>query len=544
MIRINENYTKLTASYLFADIARRVGAYVAANPGKPVIRLGIGDVTEPLPQVCIEALHSATDEMGSRGTFRGYGPEQGYPFLREAVARHDYAERGCAVEPDEVFISDGAKCDCANIQEIFSSDLRLAIPDPVYPVYLDTNVMAGRTGPSVDGRYKGVLYLESTPANGYVPDVPDAPADLIYLCFPNNPTGAVASRAQLTAWVEYARRNKAVILFDAAYEAYIRDPAIPHSIYEIPGARDVAIEFRSFSKTAGFTGVRCAFTVIPRSLKAWDDAGKEHALHALWTRRQTTKFNGTAYVVQKAAAAIYTDAGQRQTRALTDFYLGNARLIREAMARLGLPCSGGDNAPYLWVNTGHDSWEFFDLLLNKAQVVCTPGAGFGRCGQGHVRISAFNSRENVATALERIAEALTYGFKALFGTRRTVVNLARKCSSRAAITSAGILGRSSSNEGSFSFSTGASGAGMGACNSSGAGASRCSPNRACARNAVSAASSGHWLSPLGSVCCEPVESAWAATAPASRRSNSAINLFFFRRPRPRRSHRPWTQAPE
>jgi LL-diaminopimelate aminotransferase len=406
MIRINENYSKLTASYLFADIARRVGSYAASNPGKPVIRLGIGDVTEPLPPACIEALHAATDEMAARATFKGYGPEQGYPFLREAVALHDYAGRGCSVEPDEVFISDGAKCDCANIQEIFSTELRLAIPDPVYPVYLDTNVMAGRTGASLDGRYEGVMYLESTPENGYVPAVPEAPADLVYLCFPNNPTGAVATRAQLTAWVEYARRNRAILLFDSAYEAYIRDPGIPHSIYEIPGARDVAIEFRSFSKTAGFTGLRCAYTVVPKGLRAWDAAGREHALHALWNRRHTTKFNGTAYVVQKAAAAVYTDAGRRQARELTDFYLANARLIRAAMAGLGLPCSGGENAPYLWVNTGRDSWEFFDLLLTKAQVVCTPGIGFGRCGQGHVRISAFNSRENVVAALERISAAL------------------------------------------------------------------------------------------------------------------------------------------
>jgi LL-diaminopimelate aminotransferase len=406
MIRINENYTKLTASYLFADIARRVGAYVAANPQKPVIRLGIGDVTEPLPAACVEALHAATDEMGRRATFKGYGPEQGYAFLREAVAQHDYAARGCAVEADEIFVSDGAKCDCGNIQEIFSTDLRLAIPDPVYPVYVDTNVMAGRTGPGAKGRYEGVMYLESTPANGYVPAVPEAPADLIYLCFPNNPTGAVATRAQLTAWVDYARRNRAVILFDSAYEAYIRNPEIPHSIYEIPGAREVAIEFRSFSKTAGFTGLRCAYTVVPKSLKGWDAAGREHSLHALWNRRHTTKFNGTAYIVQKAAAAVYSEAGRQQTRALTDFYLANARLIREAVGRLGLSCSGGDNAPYLWVNTGRDSWEFFELLLNRAQVVCTPGVGFGQCGEGHVRISAFNSRENVVAALERIAAAL------------------------------------------------------------------------------------------------------------------------------------------
>ncbi|MEO6001671.1 MAG: LL-diaminopimelate aminotransferase [Opitutus sp.] len=406
MIRINENYTKLKASYLFSDIAKRVNAFVAENPTKPVIRLGIGDVTEPLPAVCVDALHAATNEMAQRATFKGYGPEQGYAFLREAVVQHEFAPRGCAIEADEIFVSDGSKCDCGNIQEIFSQDLRLAIPDPVYPVYVDTNVMAGRTGVNADGRYAGITYLDSTPANGYVPAIPNTPADLIYLCFPNNPTGAVATKAQLTAWVAYARQHKAIILFDAAYEAYIRDPQIPHSIYEIDGAREVAIEFRSYSKIAGFTGTRCAFTVVPKSLKAWDSAGKEHSVHALWNRRHTTKFNGVAYPIQKAAAAIYTDAGKAQTKALTDFYLGNAALIRAAVVKLGFTCIGGDNAPYIWVNTGRDSWEFFDLLLNKAQVVCTPGAGFGKCGEGHVRISAFNSRENVVAALDRIAEAL------------------------------------------------------------------------------------------------------------------------------------------
>lgn len=406
MIRINENYTKLKASYLFADIAKRVNAYVAAHPGKPVIRLGIGDVTEPLPPVCREALHAATDEMGARATFKGYGPEQGYAFLREAVQQHDYAARGCTIEADEIFISDGSKCDCGNIQEIFSTDVRLAIPDPVYPVYVDTNVMAGRTGANVDGRYQGITYLECTPANGYVPAVPSVATDLIYLCFPNNPTGAVATRAQLAAWVEYARKHQAVILFDSAYEAFIRDPAIPRSIYEIEGARDVAIEFRSFSKTAGFTGTRCAYTVVPKTLVAYDAAGNAHPLHALWNRRHTTKFNGVAYPIQKAAAAIYSDAGKQQTKALTDFYLGNAKLIRDAMTKLGFGCVGGDNAPYIWINTGRDSWQFFDTLLHQAQVVCTPGAGFGKCGEGHVRISAFNSRENVETALARIAAAL------------------------------------------------------------------------------------------------------------------------------------------
>jgi LL-diaminopimelate aminotransferase len=406
MIRINEHYTKLKASYLFSDIAKRVAAFQQANPDRNIIRLGIGDVTEPLPSVCTDALHAATDEMTKRATFKGYGPEQGYAFLREAIAQNDFKARGAQIEPDEIFVSDGSKCDCGNIQEIFATDIRLAIPDPVYPVYVDTNVMAGRTGLNVDGRYQGITYLESTPENGYVPAIPSVATDLVYLCFPNNPTGAVATRAQLTAWVEYARRNKAVILYDAAYEAYIRDPEIPHSIYEIEGAREVAIEFRSFSKTAGFTGTRCAFTVIPKSLMAYDAAGKSHSLHALWNRRHSTKFNGVSYPIQKAAAAIYTDAGKQQVKAMTDFYLGNAALIREAVTRLGFSCIGGENAPYIWINTGRDSWEFFDLLLNKAQVVCTPGAGFGKCGEGHVRISAFNSRENVAEALTRIASAL------------------------------------------------------------------------------------------------------------------------------------------
>lgn len=406
MIRINENYSKLKASYLFSDIAKRVTAFQQANPDKAVIRLGIGDVTEPLPPVCIEALHAATDEMSKRATFKGYGPEQGYAFLRELIAQNDFQARGAKIEPDEIFVSDGSKCDCGNIQEIFSNDIRLAIPDPVYPVYVDTNVMAGRTGPNVDGRYQGITYLESTSANGYVPAIPSVATDLIYLCFPNNPTGAVATRAQLSAWVEYAKKNKAVILYDAAYEAYIRNPEIPHSIYEIEGAREVAIEFRSFSKTAGFTGTRCAFTVVPKTLMAYDSTGAPQPLHPVWTRRHTTKFNGVSYPVQKAAAAIYTPAGREQVRAMTDFYLGNAALIRAAVTKLGFSCVGGENAPYIWINTGRDSWEFFDLLLNKANVVCTPGSGFGKCGEGHVRISAFNSRENVVTALERIGAAL------------------------------------------------------------------------------------------------------------------------------------------
>ena len=406
MIRINDNYTKLKASYLFADIARRVNAFVAAHPDQPVIRLGIGDVTEPLPPVCIAALHAATDEMANRTTFKGYGPEQGYAFLREAVAQHDYQALGARIEPDEVFISDGSKCDVANIQELFAADIRIAIPDPVYPVYVDTNVMAGRTGISADGRYPGLTYLDSTAANGYVPAPPAEAADLVYLCFPNNPTGAVATREQLTAWVAYAKQHGAILLFDAAYESFIRTPGIPRSIYEIEGARDVAIEFRSYSKLAGFTGLRCAYTVIPKSLQARDAAGNLHSVHALWNRRHTTKFNGVSYPVQRAAASVYSAEGRAQTKALTDFYLGNARLIRDALTGLGFSCIGGDNAPYIWVDVRRDSWEFFDLLLNKAQVVCTPGAGFGKCGEGHIRISAFNSRANVETALTRIAAAL------------------------------------------------------------------------------------------------------------------------------------------
>ena len=407
MIRINEHYLKLKASYLFADIAKRVNAYTAANPDKPLIRLGIGDVTEPLPEVCVTALHEGADELSKRETFKGYGPEQGYAFLREAIAKGDYASRGCGIAADEIFVSDGAKCDCANIQEIFAEvDLKLAIPDPVYPVYIDTNVMAGRTGRNVAGRYEGVAYLDCTPENNYVPAIPEGATDLIYLCFPNNPTGAVATREQLAAWVAYAKANQSIILFDSAYEAFIRDPEIPHSIYEIPGADEVAIEFRSFSKTAGFTGTRCAFTVVPKKLQAWDATGKAHSVHGLWNRRHTTKFNGVSYPVQKAAAAIYSPEGQAQVKAKTDFYLENAALIRTAITDLGFSCVGGDNAPYIWINTGRDSWEFFDLLLNKAGVVCTPGAGFGLCGEGHVRISAFNSRANVENALKRIAAAL------------------------------------------------------------------------------------------------------------------------------------------
>ena len=406
MILANENFGKLQASYLFSEIAKRVAAYQQANPEAKIIRLGIGDVTLPLAPACLEAMHKAVDELGHEATFRGYGPEQGYAFLREAIAEHDYHARGCDVAPSEIFVSDGSKCDCANIQELFAQELRIAIPDPVYPVYVDTNVMAGRTGAASEGRYEGLHYLESTSANSFVPAPPAETVDLIYLCFPNNPTGAVATREQLKAWVDYAKANKALILFDAAYEAFIRDPSIPHSIYEIEGARDVAIEFRSFSKKAGFTGVRCAFTVVPENLVAYAKDGSEIRLHALWNRRHTTKFNGVSYPVQRAAEAVYSPDGELQTTEQVDYYLGNAKLIRKGIEALGYTCVGGDNSPYVWVNVQGDSWAFFDKLLHEAQVVTTPGAGFGKCGEGYVRISAFNSRAKVEEAMARIAKAL------------------------------------------------------------------------------------------------------------------------------------------
>jgi LL-diaminopimelate aminotransferase len=408
MITINENYLKLQASYLFSDIGKRVQQFREQEPelGSQVIRLGIGDVTLPLPSVCIEALHQATDEMANAATFQGYGPEQGYAFLREAIALHDYQARGAAIAPDEVFVSDGSKCDTANIQEIVALDTRIAIPDPVYPVYIDTNVMAGRTGVYHSGRYANVVYLECTRANGYVPALPEQPVDLIYLCFPNNPTGATITRKQLEAWVEYALRQRALILFDAAYVAFLRDPSLPQSIYEIEGARKVAIEFRSFSKTAGFTGTRCAYIVVPSDCLGYDRAGNAVPLHRLWTRRHTTKFNGVSYPVQRAAAALYTAAGQKQVRELSDYYLRNAALIRQTVSELGYPCVGGENSPYIWVETGMDSWAFFDLLLRQAQVVITPGAGFGACGQGHIRISAFNDQAKVQEAMTRLQAVL------------------------------------------------------------------------------------------------------------------------------------------
>jgi LL-diaminopimelate aminotransferase len=402
--KINESYSKLTASYLFSEITKRVRAFATEHPDQEIIRLGIGDVTEPLPDACVQAFREAVDEMGVAATFRGYGPDYGYEFLRQPIAEHEFPSLG--IEPDEIFVSDGAKCDTGNIQELFATDVRIAVPDPVYPVYVDTNVMAGRTGEQVDGRYSGLVYLESTERNGYVPEPPSEPVDLIYLCFPNNPTGATATREELTRWVDYARRSRALILFDAAYVAFVRDESLPKSIYEIEGAKEVAIEFRSFSKTAGFTGTRCAFTVIPKACVGYDSRGAERPIHALWARRQSTKFNGVSYPVQRAAAAVYTEAGAAQVRALSDYYLQNAGLIRERMTRLGYTCTGGDNSPYIWIKTNVDAWEFFDRLLLEAAVVCTPGDGFGTCGKGYARISAFNSHENVERAMERVALAL------------------------------------------------------------------------------------------------------------------------------------------
>ncbi|MEW6512968.1 MAG: LL-diaminopimelate aminotransferase [Pseudomonadota bacterium] len=408
MIKINENYRKLQSSYLFSDIAKRVAAFSQANPAKKIIRLGIGDVTRALPEACVKALHAATDEMARDSSFRGYGPEQGYDFLREAIAKHDFQARGANVQADEVFVSDGAKCDTGNIQELFSLDCKVAVPDPVYPVYVDTNVMAGRAGDwnTATGRYDGLVYLDGNKANGFIPALPNQPVDVIYLCFPNNPTGSTATKAQLKQWVDYAKANQALILFDAAYEAFITDPALPHSIYEVEGAREVAIEFRSYSKTAGFTGTRCAYTIVPKECMAYTASGEAVALHALWNRRHTTKFNGVSYPIQRAAAAVYSPEGQTQVKELIGYYLNNAKYIREKMTALGYACIGGENSPYIWIDAKTDSWAFFDKLLNQAAVVCTPGAGFGKCGEGYIRISAFNSFENVKEAMERVSTIL------------------------------------------------------------------------------------------------------------------------------------------
>jgi LL-diaminopimelate aminotransferase len=408
MTRINEGYRKLQAGYLFPEIGRRVRAFQEQNPSAPIIRLGIGDVTLPLAPAVVDALREAVDEMGTPQGFRGYAPDQGYDFLLEAILADDYRARGVALEASEIFVSDGSKQDSANIQEIFGPDCRIAVTDPVYPVYVDTNVMAGRTGAAgAQGRYEGIVYLDGTEANGFVPGPPAQRVDLAYLCSPNNPTGAVATRAQLEAWVAWARREDAVLVFDAAYDAYIQDPALPHSIYEIPGAQECAIEMRSYSKRAGFTGLRCAYTVVPKALCGTSAAGERVPLRDLWARRQSTKFNGVPYPVQRAAAAVHSPAGRKQTQEQIAHYMGNAERLRAGLGGAGFRLFGGEHAPYIWMRTpdGLSSWECFDRLLREAHVVTTPGAGFGAAGEGYVRISAFNSRENVDEAIARILRA-------------------------------------------------------------------------------------------------------------------------------------------
>ena len=403
MLHVNENYSKIQASYLFTEIAHRVVAHQAANPDAKVIRLGIGDVTEPLAPAVVEAMHRAVDDEAGRAAFHGYGPEQGYAFLREAAAKADFQDRGVDVSADEIFVSDGAKCDCGNIQELFGGDVRIAVGDPVYPVYVDTNVMAGRTGANDAGRYSGLSYLVCDASNGFVPDPSAAEGcDIVYLCYPNNPTGAVATLAQLQRWVDWANASKSLILFDAAYEAFIRTPGIPHSIYECSGARSCAIEFRSFSKTAGFTGVRCGYTVVPKGLCAYAADGSAVELRPMWTRRQTTKFNGASYISQRGAEAVYSPDGREQCRRTIDFYLENGRIMKEALVSMGYSVTGGGDSPYLWVDVKGDSWAAFDAILKGANVVTTPGAGFGRAGEGYIRISSFNSRENVMEAVERL----------------------------------------------------------------------------------------------------------------------------------------------
>jgi LL-diaminopimelate aminotransferase len=409
MVQVNDNFLKLKAGYLFPEIGRRVSAFCEANPNADVIKLGIGDVTEPLPPAIAEAIHRAVDEMSNRETFRGYGPEQGYDFLRAAIAENDFRSRGCDVADDEIFVSDGSKCDTGNILDIFGTDNVVAITDPVYPVYVDTNVMSGRTGEADDdGRYAGLVYIPVTAENDFTPALPDQKVDLIYLCYPNNPTGTVASKETLKQWVDYAKANDSIILFDAAYEAYITDPDIPHSIYEIDGARDVAIEFRSFSKNAGFTGTRCAFTVVPKGLSGKTSTGESTPIHPIWNRRHCTKFNGVSYPIQRGAEAAYSEAGKKQIGELVSFYLENARLLREGLTAAGITVYGGVNAPYVWLKTpgGLTSWDFFDKLLDRGHLVGTPGSGFGAAGEGYFRLSAFNSRSNVEEAVERFAKSL------------------------------------------------------------------------------------------------------------------------------------------
>ena len=407
MAKINENYLKLKAGYLFPEISKRVRVFSENNPGKKIIRLGIGDVTLPLPPSIVKAMKDASDEMGTSTGFKGYGPEQGYSFLIEEIIKHDFNPLGINLSVDEIFVSDGSKCDTGNIQEIFSLDSKIAVTDPVYPVYVDTNVMAGRTGKvGSDGRYSGLVYLPCSKENGFQPDFPKEKVDLIYLCYPNNPTGTTITKSRLKEWVDFAKKNNSIILYDAAYEAFISDSSVPRSIFEIEGAKEVAMEFRSFSKTAGFTGTRCAFIVIPKELTGYSSSGEKVSINQLWNRRHTTKFNGVSYPIQKAAAACYSDSGKKEVKDNISYYMENARIIREGISKNGYEVYGGVNAPYIWLKTpsSTSSWDFFDQLLNKIQVVGTPGSGFGPSGEGYFRLSAFGKREDVVEAVERISK--------------------------------------------------------------------------------------------------------------------------------------------
>lgn len=404
MALINENYLKLPGSYLFSEIARRVEAYKSANPEANIIRLGIGDVTKPLPAAVIAGLHTAVDEMADEKTFKGYGPEQGYDFLLEKIIEFDFKTRGVDLAADEIFVSDGSKSDTANFQEIFSQNTKIAITDPVYPVYVDSNVMAGRSGTlGADGKWSDMVYIPCTAENGFVPQLPTEKVDLIYLCFPNNPTGTTINKTELKKWVDYAKANQALILYDAAYEAYIQEDDVAHSIYEIDGAKEVAIEFRSFSKNAGFTGTRCSYVVVPKQVMGYTEAGEPVEINKLWNRRHCTKFNGVPYIIQKGAEAVYTEAGQAQIKALVAYYMNNAKMIREGVASTGIEVFGGVNAPYIWLKTpaGMDSWTFFDKLLNEVNIVGTPGVGFGPSGEGYFRLTAFGSKENTEEAIRR-----------------------------------------------------------------------------------------------------------------------------------------------
>ena len=408
MALVNEHFLKLPNNYLFSDIAKKVNAFKVSHPKTDLIRLGIGDVTRPLPQASIEAMHKAVDELANKETFHGYGPEQGYDFLIDAVIRNDYAPRGVYLEPGEVFISDGAKSDTGNIGDILRHDNSIGVTDPIYPVYIDSNVMCGRAGILEDGRWSNVVYLPCLSENNFVPEIPDRRIDILYLCYPNNPTGTVISKAELKKWVNYALENDTLILYDAAYEAYIQDPDIPHSIYEIKGAKKVAIEFRSFSKTAGFTGVRCGYTVVPKELTAATLEGERIPLNRMWNRRQCTKFNGTSYITQRGAEAIYTPEGKKQVKAIIQYYMANARIMKEALESTGLKVFGGENAPYLWVRAPGEvsSWKFFEQMLYEANVVGTPGVGFGPSGEGYIRLTAFGERADCEEAMKRIRKWL------------------------------------------------------------------------------------------------------------------------------------------